>query len=92
MTSMFDQKEPSLERVTRVRISSIHLRPRPDPLDRKKVTRYRQTLRRGDVFPAIWVEKFLTGRYELMDGYHRYHAHRLEGRKTIQIYMKVVMS
>jgi ParB-like chromosome segregation protein Spo0J len=25
------------------------------------------------------------GMYEILDGFHRFHAHRLEGRKTIQI-------
>jgi uncharacterized ParB-like nuclease family protein len=74
--------------MTRVPLRSIYLRRRLDPMDRKKVTLYRQALRRGDVFPPIDVHKFRVGYYEVMDGYHRFHAHRLEGRKTILIYVK----
>jgi hypothetical protein len=38
------------------RISSIVAGPMvTNQLDRAKVTRYRQALRRGDTFPAIWV-------------------------------------
>jgi ParB-like nuclease family protein len=58
---------------------------RNEPLDRKKVTRYRKALRRGDAFPPIGVIRYRVGCYEILDGYHRFHAHRLEGRKTIQI-------
>jgi hypothetical protein len=54
-------------------------------LDRKKVTRYRQALRRGDTFLPIDVVRLGPGRYEVSDGYHRLHAHRLEGRTTIAI-------
>lgn len=76
--------------ISRVLIRSIFLPRRLDPLDRKKVTQYRQALRRGDTFPPIYVEKYRVGLYEVMDGYHRYHAHRLEGRKTIRV--RVIMS
>jgi ParB-like chromosome segregation protein Spo0J len=62
---------------------------RTEKLDRKKVTLFRQALRRGDRFPPVGVWKHRTGRYEVLDGYHRFHAHRLEGRKTIRI--KVVV-
>jgi uncharacterized ParB-like nuclease family protein len=70
---------------SRTLIRCIILGRRREKLDRKKVTRYRQALRRGDTFPPIWVIKHRPGLYELFDGYHRLHAHRLEGRKTIQI-------
>jgi uncharacterized ParB-like nuclease family protein len=58
-------------------------------LDRKKITLYRQALRRGDIFPPIDVQKNRVGLYEVMDGFHRYHAHRLEGRKTIDIAVRI---
>jgi ParB-like chromosome segregation protein Spo0J len=71
------------------RISSIVVGPRIDKLDRAKVTRYRQALRRGDMFPPIAVIKHRRGCYEIFDGYHRFHAHRLEGRKTIAVWLAV---
>ena len=64
--------------------------PRSEKLDRVKVTRYRQALRRGDKFPAIAVIKHRRGRYKIFDGYHRFHAHRLEGRKTIAVWLTVL--
>jgi uncharacterized ParB-like nuclease family protein len=64
-------------------ISSIVLGRRSEKLDRKKVARYRRALRQGDTFPPIEVIKHRLGCYEVFDGYHRFHAHRLEGRKTI---------
>jgi uncharacterized ParB-like nuclease family protein len=70
---------------SRALISSVILGRRSEKLDRKKVIRYRQALRRGDTFPPIDVIKHRPGRYEVFDGYHRLHAHRLESRKTIQI-------
>lgn len=71
--------------MTRALIKGIVLGRRVDPFDRKKVTRYRQALRRGDTFPPVGVIQHRIGRYEVLDGFHRFHAHRLEGRKTIQI-------
>ena len=65
---------------SRVLIRNIML-GRPEKLDRKKLRRYRQALRRGDTFPPIDV----IGLYEVLDGYHRLYAHRDEGRKTIAI-------
>ena len=70
---------------SRVLVRSVVLGRRRDKLDRKKITRYRHALRRGDTFPPIAVIKHRSGHYEVLDGYHRFHAHRLEGRKTIQI-------
>jgi ParB-like chromosome segregation protein Spo0J len=60
-----------------------------EDLDRNKVARYRRALRRGDTFPPIVVIKHRIGLYEIFDGFHRFHAHRLEGRKTIQIAVAV---
>ena len=70
---------------SRVLVRSVVLGRRRDKLDRKKITRYRQALRRGDTFPPVAVIKHQPGHYEVLDGYHRFHAHRLEGRKTIRI-------
>jgi len=58
--------------------------------DRNKIARYRRALRRGDVFPPVIVtrEPMIWARsrrdFGILDGVHRYHAHRLEGRKTIR--------
>jgi hypothetical protein len=68
------------------RISSIVVGPRLEKLDRKKITRYRQALRRGDTFPPVACIRHRRGCYEISDGYHRFHAHRLEGRKTIAVW------
>ena len=57
------------------------------PPDRSKVERYRRELRKGAKFPPIevvWRSPFWGGGWEVLDGHHRYHAHRLEGRKTIR--------
>jgi len=51
------------------------------------LARYRRVLRRGDVFPPIFVarrSRCWGGGYDIVDGAHRFHAHRLEGRKTIR--------
>jgi uncharacterized ParB-like nuclease family protein len=69
----------------RALIRSILVTRRREGLDRNKVTRYRQALRRGDTFPPIWVIEIGRSRYEILDGFHRFHAHRREGRKTIAI-------
>jgi hypothetical protein len=68
------------------RTSSIVVGPRTEKLDRAKIARYRQALRRGDTFPAIAVIKHRRGCY---DGHHRFHAHRLEGRKIIRVWVTV---
>jgi ParB-like chromosome segregation protein Spo0J len=73
------------QQTIRALIRSIVIGRRPGGLDRKKITRYRQALRQGDTFPPIGVIKHRPGCYEVLDGYHRFHAHRLEGRKTIRI-------
>lgn len=71
------------------RISSIVVGPRIEKLDRAKVARYRQALRQGDTFPAIAVIRHGRGCYQIFDGYHRFHAHRIEGRKTIAVWFTV---
>jgi ParB-like chromosome segregation protein Spo0J len=75
--------------MTRTNIGNIIIGRCLGGLDRKKITRYRQALRRGDIFPPILVMQYRRGRYEVFDGFHRYHAHRLEGRKTIEIFVIV---
>jgi hypothetical protein len=69
----------------RASINSIILGPRWERLDHNKIGRYRRALRRGDKFPSIDVADLGRHRYEVHDGYHRFNAHRLEGRKTIEI-------
>ena len=70
---------------SRALIRNIMLGRRTEKLDRKKLRRYQQALRRGDTFPPIDVIKHRPGLYEVLDGYHRLCAHRDEGRKTIAI-------
>jgi hypothetical protein len=70
-------------------ISSVHAVGHRDGVDWNKVARYRRALRRGDMFPPIQVMKHRIGLYEVLDGFHRYHAHRLEHRKTIQMLVVV---
>lgn len=67
----------------RVLLSNVHLGQRREKLDRKKVTRLRQALRRGEQLPPIDVRVLQPGFYELLDGWHRVHAHRREGRRWI---------
>ena len=71
------------------RISSIVIGPRLEKLDRAKVTRYRQALREGDTFPPVACIRHRRGCYQIFDGYHRFHAHRLESRKTIEVWFVV---
>lgn len=54
-------------------------------LDRRKVARFRQALRRGDRFPPLHVFERRAGHYIIFNGHHRFQAHRLEGRKTILV-------
>jgi len=68
----------SIRSVSTYRVASY------EDLDWNKVARYRRALRRRDLFPPIAVIKHCIGLYEILDGFHRFHAHRLEGRKTIQ--------
>jgi uncharacterized ParB-like nuclease family protein len=61
----------------------------PEP-DRNKIARYRRALRRGDKLPPVdMVRKSLGGYsyYYVLDGSHRFHAHRLEGRYFIEAYL-----
>lgn len=69
----------------RVAISKVYLGPKRGRLSREKIKRYRLALRQGVVFPPIVVIKHRPGIYEVLDGFHRLHAHRREGRKTVLI-------
>ena len=73
----------------RALIKNIKIGPCRGGLDQKKITRYRQALRRGETFPPIDAIKNGPGLYKVMDGWHRYHAYKREGRKTIPINVKV---
>jgi uncharacterized ParB-like nuclease family protein len=74
----------------RVLLCKVYLGQRREKLDRKKVTRLQQaSLRRGDPLPPIEVRVHRPGFYELLDGWHRVHAHRREGRGWIQAAARV---
>lgn len=67
----------------RVSIDASILRRHIGRLDRNKIARFRRGLGRGDKFPPIDVIEHARGRrYQVSDGYQRFHAHRLEGGKT----------
>jgi hypothetical protein len=66
----------------RVRIARLNLSPHRDPLDHSKVKLYRLALRRGEKFPPIEISD-VDDLLWIEDGYHRYYAHKLEGRKMI---------
>jgi site-specific DNA-methyltransferase (adenine-specific) len=56
---------------------------RADGLRQDVIDDYREGVQRGDTFPAVTV--FFDGtQYYLVDGYHRYYAHRLEQRESIE--------
>jgi uncharacterized ParB-like nuclease family protein len=65
-----------------VKIARLKRSRRHDPLDRGRIKMFRLALRRGEEFPPIDVSD-IDGSLWIFDGYHRYHAHKLEGRKTI---------
>jgi ParB-like nuclease domain len=70
---------------SRVLLSSVEATGHREGVDWNKVARYRRCLRRGDTFPPVDVIKHRVGHYQVLDGYHRFHAHRLEGRKSIRV-------
>jgi len=52
-------------------------------ISEQTVAEYAEAIRAGDTFPPVVV--FHDGAtYWLVDGFHRYHAHRLVGRDTIE--------
>jgi site-specific DNA-methyltransferase (adenine-specific) len=56
---------------------------RADGLRQDVIDDYREGVQRGDTFPAVTV--FFDGtQYYLVDGYHRYYAHRLERMEMIE--------
>jgi hypothetical protein len=71
----------------RVSMERVYLPRRMGRLDRSNVAGLRRALRNGDVLPPVGVEMVTSRprRYKVLDGFHRHHAHRLEGRRTIQI-------
>src|SRR6266436_354338 len=56
---------------------------RADGLRQDVIDEYREGVQRGDSFPAV-VVVFDGSMYYLVDGYHRYYAHRLEQREIIE--------
>lgn len=72
------------EKARRVSMERVYLPRRLGRVDRAKVTRFRRALRNGETLLPVDVMS-IGGRYEVQDGFHRHHANRLEGRKTIKI-------
>ena len=68
--------------VRRVRIARL-LRSRRHPLDQGRIRLLRLALRRGEKLPPIDIITRDDGSLWVFDGYHRYRAYKLEGRKTI---------
>lgn len=67
----------------RIHIDQLHLRRmRFKNLDHAVVGLYQQALRRGAKFPPIEIVN-IGGKLWIHEGYHRYYAHKREGRKTI---------
>src|SRR5436853_5590365 len=59
---------------------------RADGLREDVIDDYREGLQRGESFPAVTV--FFDGtQYYLVDGFHRYYAHRLAHREMIEAEM-----
>ena len=52
------------------------------PLNRK-VVRFTYAIQAMAVFPAIKVAKLSNGRFKILDGRHRWTAHKLLGKETI---------
>ncbi|SDJ91619.1 hypothetical protein SAMN05216338_107316 [Bradyrhizobium sp. Rc2d] len=67
----------------RIHIDRLHLRRmRFKDLDHAVVKAYQQALRGGAKFPPIEIVN-IRGKLWIHEGYHRYYAHKREGRKTI---------
>ncbi len=56
--------------------------------DRAKVAHWRAMLKRRRTLPPLQVAR-IGGRLELMDGFHRLRACRLEGRRTVDVVFRV---
>lgn len=65
----------------------VYLPRRLGRLNRSNVASLRRALRDGDALPPVAVDMVTRRprRYKVLDGFHRYHAHALEGRKTIRV-------
>lgn len=54
-----------------------------EKIEEQQITDYAEDITKGDIFPAVSV--FFDGKdYWLADGFHRYHAHKKLGLKTIE--------
>ena len=70
--------------IKRVKMDRLSGSRRFGTYDREKITFYREALRRREKLRPVDVENFADG-LRIFDGYHRFRAHRLEGRKTILV-------
>ena len=77
----------------RIRINSIApIRRGIWPMEPARVSRYRKMLRDGHEPPPLIVgERLADGRWQLIDGRHRLRAAILEGRKTVEAHMTIVV-
>jgi len=44
---------------------------------------YANAIRKGNIFPPIKVAKLKNGRFKILDGRHRFLAHKLNGKQFI---------
>jgi uncharacterized ParB-like nuclease family protein len=75
----------------RIQIAKLSLGRRREPLDHGWIKELRARLRRGEKLRPIDVSTEYDGTLRVQDGYHRYHAHRKEGRKSILANVIVVL-
>jgi uncharacterized ParB-like nuclease family protein len=73
---------PKTTKPVRIRISEFYHNQSPRPLDPDRIKMYRRFLRRGEKLPPIDIT-YIDGEPWIESGFHRFHAHKLEGRKTI---------
>lgn len=62
------------------------LYPRVAP-SKKVIGEYSRDMKKGDVFPPIYVAKF-KGKFYLVDGLHRLRAYELNGTEYVQVEVK----
>jgi hypothetical protein len=61
----------------RIRIDRIDASHKREPLRRPGVKMYRELIRARKKLPPLRVERLSRGRYELLDGFHRFAALRV---------------
>ena len=71
------------------RISSIVVGPRIEKLDRARSPAIGRRCGKATRSRPLLSSGMGRGCYQIFDGYHRFHAHRIEGRKTIAVWFTV---